>query len=69
MRKAKAYRYLCKYKEALSALDQACGKEGVDDEYIKSVKNEVEEEEKKENALSSDHKEKKSFGEFHDYAT
>ena len=44
MRKAKAYRYICNYKEALISLDQALGTEGVEDDYIKSVKQEMEEE-------------------------
>ena len=48
LRKAKAYRYQCKYKEALAALDQALGMEGVEDDYVKSVKLEMQEEQKNE---------------------
>jgi hypothetical protein len=68
LRKAKAFRYLCKYKEALAALDQALGMEGVEDDYVKSVKLELEEELKNENVVSSDSKEKKEFAEFHEHA-
>ena len=68
LRKAKAYRYQCKYKEALAALDQALGMEGVEDDYVKSVKLEMQEEQKNENVVSSDNKEKKAFAEFHEHA-
>lgn len=51
MRKAKALRNLCKYKEAIDVLDQAKGKEGIEDDYIKSVKQEIDDDIKRENIV------------------
>lgn len=41
IRKAKALRNLCRYKEAIETLDQAKGKEGIEDDYVQSVKLEI----------------------------
>lgn len=49
-------------------MDQALGKEGIEDDYIKSVKEEIEQDIKRENLVSGDQQEKKNFKEFHDYA-